>query len=166
MAKIDDQQIVNFTIGQVDYGVPVDQVREVRDMQAVTPVPGAPSYVDGVTNLRGQIITVMDLRRRLNIEEIERKDDKIIVIELGKLAVGVVVDTVTEVSTIAGEDIEEQMQATTKFDKYLVGVGKQGEKLVVILNLAKIISEVKEDLPEQKETATKKPRAVVQVAAV
>lgn len=153
MAATGDAQIVNFTVGDVNYGVPVEQAREVRDVQAVTPVPGAPSYIDGVTNLRGQIITVMDLRKRLNIEE-EGRGEKIIVIEMGKAAVGVVVDTVTEVSTIPEADIERHMQATKKLDKYLVGVGKQGEKLIVILDLAKIISDVKEELPEQGKTAT------------
>ena len=61
MKTVGGVQIVNFTVGDVNYGAPVEQVREVRDVQAVTPVPGAPSYVEGVTNLRGQIITVMDL---------------------------------------------------------------------------------------------------------
>jgi len=160
MAATGDVQIVNFTVGDVNYGVPVEQVREVRDVQAVTPVPGAPRYIEGVTNLRGQIITVMDLRKRLNIEETEGGGEKIIVIELGKAAVGVVVDTVTEVSTIAGADIERHMQVTKKLDDYLVGVGKQGEKLIVILDLAKIISDVKEDLPEQGKTAaTNSPTA-------
>jgi len=156
MAATGDLQIVNFTVGDVNYGVPVEQVREVRDVQAVTPVPGAPSYIEGVTNLRGQIITVMNLRKRLNIEETEGGGEKIIVIELGKAAVGVVVDTVTEVSTLAGADIERHMQVTKKLDDYLVGVGKQGEKLIVILDLAKIISDVKEDIPEQRKTATTK----------
>ena len=153
----EDVQIVNFTVGDVDYGVPVEQVREVRDVQAVTPIPGAPSYVEGVTNLRGQIITVMDLRRRLNLQKVEGGGEKIIVVEVGKIAVGVVVDAVTEVSTIAGENIERHMQVTKKLEGYLVGVGKQGEKLVVILDLTKIISEIKEELPEQGKTITKRP---------
>jgi purine-binding chemotaxis protein CheW len=165
MAATGDVQIVNFTVGDVNYGVPVEQVREVRDVQAVTPVPGAPSYIEGVTNLRGQIITVMDLRKRLNIEETEGGGEKIIVIELGKAAVGVVVDTVTEVSTIAGADIERHMQVTKKLDDYLVGVGKQGEKLIVILDLAKIISDVKEDLPEQRKTATTKSPTAKKIPA-
>ena len=72
-----DLQIVNFTVDNVNYGVPVDQVREVRDMQSVTPVPGAPAYVEGVTNLRGQIITVVNLRKRLGLPDkdcIRRED--------------------------------------------------------------------------------------------
>jgi purine-binding chemotaxis protein CheW len=165
MATTEDVQIVNFTVGDVYYGVPVEQVREVRDVQAVTPIPGAPSYIEGVTNLRGQIITVMDLRTRLNLQKKEGGGEKIIVVELGKAAVGVVVDAVTEVTTIAGADIERHMQVTKKLQEYLVGVGKQGEKLVVILDLTKIISDIKEDLPEHGKTSTKKP-AVAKVIPV
>ena len=165
MVTTEDVQIVNFTVGNVDYGVPVEQVREVRDVQAVTPIPGAPSYVEGVTNLRGQIITVMDLRRRLDLQKIEGGGEKIIVVELGKVAVGVVVDTVTEVTTIPGADIERHMQVTKKLEGYLVGVGKQGEKLIVILDLTRIISDIKEDLPEQVKSSTKKS-AVAKVIPV
>ncbi len=101
MAKVNGElQIVNFTVDNVNYGVPVDQVREVRDMQSVTPVPGAPAYVEGVTNLRGQIITVIDLRKRLGIAGGNGAGEKILIIDLEKSAVGVVVDSVTEVSTI------------------------------------------------------------------
>ncbi len=162
MKTVGKVQIVNFTVGDVNYGAPVEQVREVRDVQAVTPVPGAPSYVEGVTNLRGQIITVMDLRKRLSIAK-EGKGEKIIVIEMGKSAVGVVVDTVTEVSTIAEADIEKHMQVTANLTNFIVGVGKQGEKLIVILDLAKIVSDIKEVLPEQKETATNQQLAAEHV---
>ncbi len=77
-----DMQIVNFTIGEVNYGVPVEQVREVRDMQTVTPVPGSPAFVEGVTNLRGQIITVMDLRKRLGLPQKDGAGEKILIIDL------------------------------------------------------------------------------------
>ncbi|MCW4035146.1 MAG: chemotaxis protein CheW [Candidatus Bathyarchaeota archaeon] len=159
MASAGDLQIVNFAVGDVAYGVPVEQVREVRDVQAVTPVPGAPDYIEGVTNLRGQIITVMDLRKRLNIQK-EGKGEKIIVIEMGKAAVGVVVDTVTEVSTLSKDDVERHMQVTSQLDNYLVGVGKQGEKLIVILNLVKIISDAKEDMPKLDSPAVKNTASV------
>jgi len=166
MVVTENIQIVNFTVGDVNYGAPVEQVREVRDVQAVTPVPGAPSYVEGVTNLRGQIITVMDLRKRLDIEETQESAQKIIVIEMGKAAVGVVVDTVTEVSTIAEADIERNIQVTKKLEEYVVGVGKQGEKLIVILDLAKIIADSKDETPQQEQTATKKQPAAVKMVPV
>jgi len=149
MVASGELQIVNFTMGDVNYGVPVEQVREVRDVQTVTPVPGAPRYIEGVTNLRGQIITVMNLRKRLNIESND-KGEKIIVVDMGKAAVGVVVDSVTEVSTLPDENIERHMQVTKKLQEYLIGVGKQGEKLTVILDLAKIIADSKDEMPEQE----------------
>jgi purine-binding chemotaxis protein CheW len=137
-----DMQIVNFTIGDVNYGVPVEQVREVRDMQTVTPVPGAPPFVEGVTNLRGQIITVMDLRRRLNLPDKSGSNEKIIIIDLGKHAMGVVVDAVTEVSTIRGPDIEKNSEVTSTLDESILGVGKQGNHLTIILDIAKTIAKV------------------------
>jgi purine-binding chemotaxis protein CheW len=137
-----DMQIVNFTIGEVNYGVPVEQVREVRDMQTVTPVPGSPPFVEGVTNLRGQIITVMDLRKRLGLPEKEGPGEKIIIIDLGKQAIGVVVDSVTEVSTIREPDIEKNAEVTTTLDESILGVGKQGNRLTIILDIAKTIGKV------------------------
>lgn len=139
-----DMQIVNFTIGDVNYGVPVEQVREVRDMQTVTPVPGAPAFVKGVTNLRGQIITVMDLRTRLGLPQ-KTNSDKIIIIDLGRHAIGVVVDTVTEVSTIHEPDIEKNSEVTSKLDESIIGVGKQGDRLTIILDVAKTIGKAKEN---------------------
>jgi purine-binding chemotaxis protein CheW len=139
-----DVQIVNFTIDDVNYGVPVEQVREVRDIQTVTPIPGAPSYVEGVTNLRGQIITVMDLRKRLGIPQKGKAGEKIIVIVSEKNTVGVIVDSVTEVSTIREQDIEKDKEVTTTLDDSIIGVGKQGNSLTIVLDIAKTTSKVKD----------------------
>lgn len=141
-----DMQIVNFTVNDVNYGVPVEQVREVRDMQTVTPVPGSPIFVEGVTNLRGQIITVMDLRKRLKLPCKEGAGEKIIIIDLGKHAMGIVVDSVTEVSTIREPDIEKNSEVTSTLDESIIGVGKQGNHLTIILDLVKTITQVKDQL--------------------
>jgi purine-binding chemotaxis protein CheW len=161
MAGVGDIQIVNFTVGEVNYGVPVEQVREVRNMQKVTQVPGAPSYVEGVTNLRGQIITVIDLKKRLNLPQSATGGEKIIVVELGKVSVGIVVDTVTEVSTIKSSDIERHMEIATKLDCYVLGIGKQGDKLVAILDLARIIKDVEDRLVEQTTNIASSPNLEV-----
>jgi purine-binding chemotaxis protein CheW len=139
MAKTGDIQIVNFTVDNVNYGVPVEQVREVRDMQSVTQVPGAPSYVKGVTNLRGQIITVVDLRARLGLSEGTGAGEKIMIIDFEKSAVGVVVDSVTEVSTIKEKDIQRNMQISAHLSDFMLGVGKQGDHLSLILDISKIV---------------------------
>ncbi len=156
MAKIQngDFQIVNFTVDDVNYGVPVDQVREVRDMQSVTPVPGAPAYVEGVTNLRGQIITVVDLRKRLGLPEKTGIGEKIMIIDLNKsAAVGVVVDSVTEVSTIREVDVEKNMEVTSALGDFILGVGKQNDHLSVILDISKIVQKVKESMAAQEVPA-------------
>jgi purine-binding chemotaxis protein CheW len=132
-------QIVNFTVDEVNYGVPVEQVREVRDMQAVTRVPGAPEYVEGVTNLRGQIITVIDLRKRLGLADGNSSNEKIMIIDLEKSAVGVVVDTVTEVTTIKETDIQRNLEVTAQLGDFILGVGKQSDRLSLILDISKII---------------------------
>ncbi|MCW4051162.1 MAG: chemotaxis protein CheW [Candidatus Bathyarchaeota archaeon] len=137
------EQIVNFTVGEVDYGVPVSQVREVRDCQEVTPVTGTPHWVDGVTNLRDQIIIIVDIRKRLDLADDEGGRNKIIVIESHKSTVGVVVDTVTEVSDIDEEDISRNLMFS-KDQSYIKGIGKQDDKLVVILDLELIVDGVHE----------------------
>jgi len=132
-------QIVNFTLDGVNYGVPVDQVREVRDMQSVTRVPGAPDYVEGVTNLRGQIITVINLRKRLGLSGEKKPNEKIMIIDLKKSAVGVVVDTVTEVTAIKESDIQKNMEITSHLGEFVLGVGKQADKLCLILDISKAV---------------------------
>jgi purine-binding chemotaxis protein CheW len=139
MSKTGDLQIVNFTVDNVNYGVPVEQVREVRDMQSVTRVPGAPEYVKGVTNLRGQIITVIDLRKRLGLSEGSGVGEKIMIIDLEKSAVGVVVDSVTEVSTIKAKDIQRDMEISVQLSDFMLGVGKQDNHLSLILDISKIV---------------------------
>jgi purine-binding chemotaxis protein CheW len=145
---MDEIQIVNFAVGGVNYGVPVEQVREVRDMQAVTPIPGSDPCITGVTNLRGQIITLMDLRRRLSLPAMEGGSDKIIVIEMKNHAIGVLVDTVTEVSTLSGKDVEQNSELALGFEKYVMGVGKQNSKLVVLLDLIRVVQDISGGLPD------------------
>jgi len=142
-------QIVNFTMDEVNYGVPVEQVREVRDMQSVTPVPNAPRYVEGVTNLRGQIITVMNLRKRLGLEKKVGAGDKIIIVDINNHASGVVVDSVTEVSTLKEEDIERAMNVTATLSDSIMGIGKQNGRLTIILDMSKIVSKRNDDLLTQ-----------------
>lgn len=147
MTNVADQQIVNFTVSGVNYGVPVDQVREVRDVQSVIPVPGSPDFVMGISNLRGQLISVMDLQKRLNLDETDGGGGKIIIVEMEDHSVGIIVDTVTDVSLIPGADIEGNLEFTTEYESYVIGVGKQNENLVVILNLTNVIRDVVDQLP-------------------
>ncbi|MBN2335901.1 chemotaxis protein CheW [Candidatus Bathyarchaeota archaeon] len=135
----DDLQIVNFTVGEVNYGVPVHQVREILGMQPVTPVPGTAHFVLGVSNLRGQIITVMDLKLLLGLQGADDGGRKIIWVQHHQYMVGIIVDQVTEVSTIPGGEIDAANNDGTGINEYTIGVGKQRDRLVVLLDFYKII---------------------------
>lgn len=146
----DELQVVNFTLDNVNYGVPVEQVREVRDILSVMPVPGAPDHIIGVTNLRGQVIPVMDLRRRLGIARKDKSGESLIVIGTEKALVGVIVDSVTEVSTINASDLEKDKEALGALGESIIGIGKQQNRLTIILDVADILAKArKKAIPAQ-----------------
>ncbi|MCD6145994.1 MAG: purine-binding chemotaxis protein CheW, partial [Methanosarcinales archaeon] len=94
----DEAILVVFTLADGLYGVNVSQVREITSMRETTPVPNSPYYVNGVTNLRGQVTTVTDLRKRFGLDEKERDDNtRIIIVEPEGVPIGMVVDSVSEV---------------------------------------------------------------------
>ncbi len=131
-------QIMNFTIGDIQYGVPVEQVREILSTQTIIPIPGNASYVLGVSNLRGQIITVIDLKALLNLSGEVGDVRKIIWVQHDRFMVGIVVDQVTEVTTIPDTDIE-LVDGSSGRSQYVIGIGKQHERLTVLLDFHKII---------------------------
>ncbi len=134
-----DLQIVNFAVGEVDYGVPVHQVREILGMQVITPVPGTSHYNLGIANLRGQVITVLDLKLLLGLQGSLDANRKIIWVQHQSHMVGIVVDSVTEVTTVAGEEIEETSDATSSVNSSMIGVGKQKDRLVVLVDFVKLV---------------------------
>ena len=141
------RQVVLFTLNGVLYGADVHQVREVREVQDITPVPYAPMYVEGVTNLRGEVIPVINLRKRFGIEEKDGEEkNKIMIVVQGKdkRVVGVIVDSVMEVTSISQEDIEQAPEIiSTAGSECVLGVAKRGENLVVLLDLEKVVSKRK-----------------------
>mgnify|MGYP000047007468 CR=1 FL=1 len=138
------RQVVLFTLNGVLYGADVHQVREVREVQDITPVPYAPMYVEGVTNLRGEVIPVINLRKRFGIGGEEGKGkNKIMIVVQGKdkRVVGVIVDSVMEVTSISQENIEQTPEIiSTTESECVLGVAKRGENLVVLLDLEKAVS--------------------------
>lgn len=135
-----DMQIVLFKVSEVNYGVDVAQVQGVLDLPEITEVPNSPFYVEGVTNLRGEVIPVIDLKKRFNISDKISKDLKMMVIGQGKEAVGITVDAVLEVMDIANEDIEDvpDLLSNVEVDGVL-GVAKQKEDLIILLDLMKMV---------------------------
>jgi purine-binding chemotaxis protein CheW len=134
------QQIVGFRIGKENFGVPIGIVHEIVRMMEITAVPDSPTYIEGVINLRGKIIPVVDLRKRFAEEAVPNRRNRIMVAELDGHQVGLVVDAANEVLKVNPELIEPPPSIFEQGElNYVTGVGKLGGKLVILIDLAKIM---------------------------
>lgn len=141
-------QLVIFEIDRGEYGVNILDVQEIIRVPSITKVPRAPVFVEGIINLRGQVLPVIDLRKRLGTQE---KDldftSRIIVVAQNGRRVGLIVDAVREVTRIPRSSIEPAPPEVLDVDSQFVeGVGKKGDRLLVLLKLDKVLS-----VKEQKE---------------
>ena len=138
-----ERQVVVFDLNEEAYGVDISQVREIIRMQEITRVPRAPEFVEGVINLRGKVIPVVDLRARFSMPSTERTDEHgIVVVDVDGQDIGMVVDAVTEVSRTPSDSIEPPSSVITTDDsEYLTGIVKTDDKLIILLDIAKVISE-------------------------
>jgi purine-binding chemotaxis protein CheW len=136
-----DIQIVGFRIGRETFGLPIAMVREIVRVPEITSVPNAPDYIEGVINLRGRIIPVVDLRKRFGEKVIEKsKRNRIVVVELESRAIGLIVNSASEVIKIPPSDIEAPHSVFQEGElNYITGVGKFRGRLVMMLDLSKIL---------------------------
>lgn len=134
-------QLVIFQLGREEFAVDVSQVREIIRMQEITRMPKAPSFVEGIINLRGQIIAVLDLAQRLSLESAERDSEtRIIVVEAGDAKVGMIVDSVSEVMRISEEEVEPSPALAADVEAvYIKGVVKRDNRLIILLDLARVL---------------------------
>ena len=137
-----EQQLVVFDLANEHYGVNIAAVESIIKLQAITVVPHAPRFVEGVTNLRGKVLPVIDLRKRFGLAaSAPTKDSRIIVIEVRSSTVGVVVDGVSEVLRVNTETIEPPSPlVTTTESAFITGIAKIGERLVILLDLGRVLS--------------------------
>lgn len=137
-----ETQLVVFDLASEYYGVDIGDVREIIRMQNVTRVPGTPVYVEGVINLRGKVVPVVDLRKRLGLKVRQQtKESRIVVVDIGGKDVGVIVDGVTEVLRIPLASVEPPSQMIASSDAaYIRGIAKLGDKLVILLELDRVLA--------------------------
>jgi len=129
-----------FTLADKEYGVDISQVREVIRMKEITPVPDTAEFVEGVISLRGHVVPIISLRKKLGLEEKPTTStNRIIISRPGNHFVGVIVDSVTDVISIEGGDITPPNEVLQKA-KYLVGVAKLGERLILVADMEKLLS--------------------------
>ncbi len=138
----DEVQLVVFSLGREEFAVEVTQVREIMRMEEITRMPKSPAFVEGIINLRGQIIAVIDLAKRLNLESTERSGDtRIIVVEAEGVKVGMIVDSVSEVLRVSADTVEPTpTMASDVSAVYLQGVVKHDNRLIILLDLTKVLS--------------------------
>ncbi len=136
----DETQLVVFKMGDEFFGVDISIVESIIKMQEITLVPHAHLYVEGVTNLRGTVVPVIDLRTRFGMPRAEpTKDTRIVVVEHEGAMIGMVVDAVTEVLRIPSRVIEPPSAFVTGFDAaFITGIAKFRERLITMLDFAKI----------------------------
>jgi purine-binding chemotaxis protein CheW len=136
-------QFVTFILMDEVYGINVMQVQEVLRVSEIAPVPGAPSYVLGIVNLRGNVVTVIDTRKRFGLSYSEPDDtSRIIVIESEKQVVGIMVDAVAEVVELRESEIDAAPNVgTEESSRYIQGVATQGDRLLILVDLNKLLTD-------------------------
>ncbi len=135
-------QLVSFRLGDEEYGVDILNVQEIIKMMEITRVPNSPDFVEGVINLRGKVLPVIDLRKRLGLPKKEHdKATRIIVVEMDKKIVGFIVDSVSEVLRIPYSALEAPPQMSNGVgEEFISAVGKLNDKLLILLDLKRILS--------------------------
>ena len=132
-----EHTIAVFELNGEAYGVDTGVVREIARMQDIAPVPNTPAFIDGVMNLRGRIIAVVDLRTRFGMPRTEHDNDtRIVIVELAGNLVGMIVDAVNEIRTIQADEIDDTAVATAEVDdSYVRGMLKLPDRLIIMLDL-------------------------------
>ncbi|MCF8240148.1 MAG: chemotaxis protein CheW [Melioribacteraceae bacterium] len=146
-------QLVSFKIGEEEFGVDILSVHEIIRMLQVTKIPNSPSFVEGVINLRGKVIPVVDLRSRLRMDKVEHNQQtRIIVVEINERTIGFIVDEVKEVLRIPENITEPPPDMVSGIDaEYITAVGKLDDRLLILLDLEKVFSlDEIENLKEMK----------------
>jgi len=133
-------KFLTFFLDVEEYGLEILSVREIIGLLPVTPVPQTPYYVRGVINLRGQVIPVADLRKKFDMPEVEFTDETcIIVVQTSTTLLGLIVDRVSEVRSIADENIVDTPSLGQEVNTdYIMGVGKTEERVILLLDIAQV----------------------------
>lgn len=132
---------VVFKLENEEYGIDILRVKEIKEMTRITRVPKTPGFVKGVINLRGEVIPVIDLRKKFNLERSNTEGTRIIIVVVDEITVGLIIDSSSEVIEIDRDSIEEPPATIASIDhSYIYGIGKVEERLIILLDVSKIVS--------------------------
>jgi purine-binding chemotaxis protein CheW len=141
-ARIDEEQVIVLDVADESYGMPVQRVREIIRVPPITRVPNGPTFLEGVINLRGQVIPVLDLRKHLGVQATEHtRRSRVVVGELGDYTVGMVVDAVSQVVMVPASNVEPPPSLVSSAENGQVrGVARLGDRLVLLLDPDRVLS--------------------------
>jgi purine-binding chemotaxis protein CheW len=137
---------LTFTLDNEDYGIGILKIKEIIGVMPITPIPRTPEFLRGVINLRGKVIPVVDLRLKFEIEAIDYTERTCIIVvetegQAGTIMIGIVVDSVSEVLNIKGEDIDDTPAFGTKVNTdYILGMAKMGGGVKILLDIDKVLT--------------------------
>lgn len=133
-------QLVSFKLGNEEYAIDILKVQEINRMVEITSIPNAPSYIEGVINLRGKVIPVISLRKRFGLDEKERDSQtRIMVVDVGT-TIGIIVDSVSEVLRLSSDTVEPPpAMAGNGHSEYIDGIGKLEDRLLILLDIDRLL---------------------------
>jgi purine-binding chemotaxis protein CheW len=135
-------QWVTYQLEEEFYGINVMQVQEVLRLTEIAPVPGAPSYVLGIINLRGNVVTVIDTRSRFGLSSTESTDNsRIIIAEVSGQVIGMLVDSVAEVVYLKQSEIDTAPNVSDDSSRFIQGVSNRGKYLLILVDVNKLLSD-------------------------
>lgn len=132
-----EEQLVVFRLGKEEYAVSIAQVKEIILYKGATKIPNAPEYMEGIINLRGKVIPVIELAARFGVGVKNGLERRVVIVETAGQEVGIVVDEVTEVIRLQQTAIEPAPAMTGNSD-YVRGIGKENDRLLILLDLGKL----------------------------
>jgi purine-binding chemotaxis protein CheW len=137
-----EHQMVIFNLANEHYGLEIAAVESIIKLQAITRLPRAPQFVEGVINLRGKVLPIIDLRKRFGLEaEAATNDSRIVVVHMNAIEVGMIVDGVSEVVSISSDVIEPPSPIVATVDSaFIRGIAKSGDRLVILLDMSQVLS--------------------------
>ena len=135
------QRFLEFSLGEEDYALPLLSVREVISVPETTPIPKAPSHFSGIMNLRGQVISVVDLRTKLKIKPKENNhEESVIIVDLNGMNLGIVVDSINKVLAFTTDEVNDVPEIESQVNaEYINGVYRKEDALTVLLDVAKVL---------------------------
>ncbi|WP_292999760.1 chemotaxis protein CheW [Nevskia sp.] len=147
-------ELLTFTLGNEYYGVDILKVQEIRGYDTVTRIPGSPEFIKGVINLRGAIVPVIDLRIKFNLSSVAYNEFTVmIILNIARRIVGIVVDSVSDVTQLGPEQIKPTPEFGSALDtSYITGLGALDERMLILIDIEKLMSSTDMalvDLPSQ-----------------